>query len=173
MTVPIVTITDLDSYQAGDPQTVIDQATALVQAYCGWHVAPVLTETITVDSDGGRVLMLPSLHVIDLTSVKIDGEDITGFVWSEAGYATRYWWPYGPRTVEVTMKHGFAEVPDVQSIILAVASRAQASPSGAVRAQAGQVSVTYSQTGYNVAGGVSLMAHEKSILDLYRIPGRP
>lgn len=173
MTEPIVTTTDLDSYQSGAPQTVIDQATALVRAYCGWHVSPVVTETITVGSDGGRVLMLPSLHVTDITSVTVDGVAQTDYSWSEAGYVTGCYWPTGPRSVAVSLTHGFADAPDVASIILAVASRAQASPDGVVRVQAGQVSRTFSQTAFNVAGGVSLVAHEKAVLDLYRIPGRP
>lgn len=173
MTEPVAQIADLDAYQSGDPQAVIDQATALVRAYCGWHVSPVATETITVDSDGGRVLLLPSLHVTGITSVTVDGVEQTDYSWSEAGYVTGCYWPVGPRSVVVTLTHGFADVPDVKSIILAIASRAQASPNGVIRAQAGQVSETYSQTSSNVAGGVSLMAHEMRILDLYRIPGRP
>lgn len=168
---------DLTQYQAGDPQALIDQATAEVRRYCGWHIAPALTEPVTVDGSGGLFLSLPSLHVTNVTAVTEDGllRDPSTYEWSEQGQLwAAYPWSGHFRGVTVDMTHGFSDVPeDVRAIVMAVASRAQLSPDGVVRRQVGAVSESYSQTGFNVAGGVSLMPHEKADLDSYRIRPRP
>lgn len=173
---PLATVSDLSIYQAGDEQAAIDQATALVRAYCRWHVSPSLIETITVDSSDGPALMLPTLHITDVSAVTQAGVVLDPTYYTvHAGYLLRAddsgCWS-GPVTVSLT--HGFPDVPlEVRAIILAVASRAQVSPDGVIRRQVGAVSESYSQTGFNVAGGVSLMQHEKDTLDLYKLPPRP
>lgn len=171
---PIVTTDDLDAYLSGDKQQSLDAATAAVRAYCGWHVTPVVTESITVDVEGCTVL-LPSLHVLDLEALKVDGEDVPrgdGYEWSQTG-TLRVHAKRGFRKLEITMTHGYKSAPDVAGVILAAAARYIASPSGIVRAQVGQVSETYTQTGFNQAGGVALLESEKAILDPYKLPPRP
>ena len=42
------------------------QAEALVRGYCGWHIAPSRSETITVRTFGGTSVMLPSLLVTEV-----------------------------------------------------------------------------------------------------------
>lgn len=81
-----------------------------VRALCGWHVAPVVTETITVDSDGGPLLVLPSLRVVDVTSVSIAGAEVAAPAWSSHG-VIRGCWPAGQRNVAVTLAHGFDRAP--------------------------------------------------------------
>ena len=172
MTGPIVTTTDLDSYQSGDPQTVLDQATALVRAYCGWHVAPSVTETITVDGSGSSLQLLPSLYITDIASVTVDAVLVEGYTWSQAGYMRKAGcWPC--EQVTVTLTHGHASVPDVQAVVLGLASRAQKSPDGVTRTQVGAISESYSLTGVGTAGGVTLVESDRAVLDRYRIPARP
>lgn len=88
---PIVTTTQLAAYQGGDPQSLIDQATALVRAWCGWHVTPSKTETLELEVDGSTFLPLPSLHVTGVTSVVMDSVTLvqdTDYQWSQAGVLT-------------------------------------------------------------------------------------
>lgn len=174
MTEPIVTTGQLDAYLAGDPQAALDMATAAVRAYCGWHVAPSQVETVTVDADGHTVL-LPSLHVTAVSSVTVDDVllEAEAFDWSAAGILRLTASACGFRKVTVVMTHGYETVPEVAAIILAVSARAIASPSGVVRAQVGQISETYSQTGANQAGGVALLDAEMATLDRYKLPPRP
>ena len=173
---PIVLVGDLESYQGGDAQSLIDQATALVRSYCGWHVAPVITETLVLDGSGSATQMLPSLRVRGISTVTYDGVPLSPdeYDWSPVGYLTvpgRCSKRAG--ALSVTLTHGFDDAPDLAAVVMAVVSRAQASPNGVVRTQAGPFAETYSQTAFNVAGGVSLVAHEYSILDRYRLPPRP
>ena len=49
---------------------------AEVRAYCGWHIAPVVTETLTLDGPGGHLLVLPTLRLVDLLSVTNEGHAV-------------------------------------------------------------------------------------------------
>lgn len=166
---PIVLVEELEAFQAGDAQAAIDDATAVVRGYCGWHITPSLTEIVTVDGAGRAALMLPSLHVTAIVSVVANGTpvDLADVTWSEAGFLLREAYPYswsGP--VVVAFTHGWAEAPDVAMVIKAVATRGQASPGGGFVRQVGQVA--YQQpTG---DGGGAFLESEKAILRRYRVP---
>ena len=169
-----VAASDLASYQAGDVDSLLEQATALVRSFCGWHVSPSVAESVTVSEWQKGAILLPSLHITAVTSVVEDGTTLvpTDYLWDEAGIVGRLGVPWTTRgkAVTVTFTHGWDRAPDFEAVILAVASRAQASPDGVTRRQVGLVSESYSQTSANVAGGVSLLAHEKDALRAYRLP---
>jgi len=182
---PIVIASDLVAYQGGDAQNLIDQATALVRRYCGWHVTPSLSETVILDGSGNGIQLLPTMHLSAVTSVTYDGVLLTDedYSWSPVGvieyapsgpyFSTAVRWATGLGKVVVVMTHGFDEAPDLAGVIMAIASRAQASPNGVTRSQMGPFSESFSQTGANIAGGVSMVKHEEGILDRYRLHPRP
>ena len=187
MAVDLVTPEELDAYLSGDRNASLAAAMAAVRSYCGWHVAPVETHTVTIRAEGEGVLLLPSLHVVSVDSVEVDGEPVTDYSWREHGtlrttsrccMSTHLW---GHRhegggwcgKVEVAFTHGFDEADDVKGIVLAAAARMASSPAGVVRAQTGQVSETYTQTSPNQAGGMALLDSERAVLDRYRLPARP
>lgn len=174
MVAELVHPSEFDAYLSGDPHAALVAAEAAVRSYCGWHVAPSKAETVTVWGDGAAVLLVPSLHVTEVAEVRVDGKVVDGYTWRVHGAL------HGRclrGRVEVDMTHGFpADSPAgevLRSTILAVAARAIASPSGVVRAQVGQISETYSQTGFNQAGGVALLDGEMATLDRYKLPPRP
>lgn len=181
---PIVRPADLAAYLASDPQALIDAATAAVRRYCGWHIAPSRSETLTFRSDGSLTQILPTLRVTSIESVTYDGLllDPTSYQWDPWGvlsYAPSTLWPSywgsyrAPAPLVVTLTHGFDSVPDVAAVITSIVARAQASPDGITRSQVGQVSQTYSQTGQGQAGGLAFLPNELSVLDLYRLASRP
>ena len=171
---PIVLVGDLESYQGGDAQSLIDQATALVRRYCGWHVTPERTETMALDGSGGRSLRIPSLHVTGVSAVTNDGTAYTDddFAWSSVGTLTRGprtgIWAEGPRKVRATVTHGYSpdDAADLASVIMARATRMQASPGSASRVQAGPFSEQYES-------GSGFTSDEMATLDRYRLPPRP
>jgi hypothetical protein len=153
------------------------QAEALVRAYCGWHIAPSRADVEeTLRGDGGAPLLLRSLYVTAVASVVDDGTTLAltdDYIWSQNGVIRRagYW---GTGDVVVTYTHGYDEPPaEVTAIVQAVAQRAVNNPGSSVRRQVGQVSDTYSQTGFNQSIPLALLDAEKAILDHYRIPPRP
>lgn len=167
----------IGAYQVIDQTWWMQAAQAAVRHYCGWHIAPSVTETIVVNASGGKALALPSKHVTALTSVLVGTTDVTASVaWSQAGtiVLTSGFWPDLPGSVHVTITHGWDidEVPDVAAIILAVARRARTSP-GAIAAQSvNGASVSFATSG-GAPLGVPLMRAEMEALAPYRLGARP
>lgn len=93
---------------------IVDDAVAQLQILAGWHIAPVVTETIVLDHDGGRDLLLPSRKVVKVDEIRdMSGSTpavITGWRLSPAGYVTGCW-PRGTAVLEVDLTHGYAQTP--------------------------------------------------------------
>lgn len=149
-------------------------AEAAVRAYCGWHIAPVILEDVTLDGTGTRSVFVKTLRLVAVTSATSDGTvlDPLTLEWSEAGFIrSESVWPDKLRAVKLSIQHGFDSVPDVAEIIRAIAARAESAPTGVIREQAGAVSISNSMVAPGVSGGVVLMDHERRMLDRYRIVG--
>ena len=150
-------------------------AQAVVRRFCGWHVAPSVTETLKVTGSGGRRLTLPSGHVTGLSKVSVCGTvlDIESSMdWDQAGVMVLRpgmgLWPDVPGAVEVTLTHGWDpdEVPEVAALIATLAQRAASGP-GVVASQ----SVNGASVAYLTAGGaplgIPLLEIEKETLAPY------
>lgn len=136
-----------------------------VRRRCGWHIGPVVDQTFTVDGRGAGWLVLPTLRMVDLLALTVDGaaQDVTGVEWSHRGMirgivsARRY------RGVQVTIRHGFDDYDDLVQLVGNIAQRAQQLPDGNVAARTvGSVSYTYREPG--------LFAGELEQLEPYRLP---
>lgn len=161
---PLVDKADLEG-QPGAPFTdaQVKTATDVVRAAAGWHIAPEVTETLTLDHDGSRLLVLPSLHVVDVAAVRdITGStprDLTGWRWSGAGMIEGRF-PAGFRAVEVELTHGYATVPDALLGVIAGAT------SGRIRShQAGPFQVTFADE--------QGATNPQAVLARYTLPSRP
>ena len=125
---PLVTAGDLVGMR-GAPFSDDDVRAAgdAVRVACGWHVAPLVTEVVELDSDGARVLMLPSLHVESVTLVEdVTGDTpvvLTGWRVSRKGMLWRSSWPCGFSAVRVSFTHGWESCP--AALMGAVASNAR------------------------------------------------
>jgi hypothetical protein len=159
------------------------RAEATVRAYCGWHIAPVKDETLTLDGPGTGTLMLPSLHVLDVLSITEDEILLTplDYAWSQAGMVRRFasgcWqvdrqprWTGNFRAVVVEITHGFTDwPPDVLVVIDRLVARAV---SGAgVLSQVGAVSYATGQDGLPLSD--TLSSADTAPLARYLLPFRP
>ena len=103
---------------AGFPSEAVERAAAEVRDEAGWHIAPVITETVTVNGRGGQILLVPSLRIVAVIAVRdvtdpasprvLDGwrvDKSAGLLHRDAG------WPRGVASVEVEMRHGFTACP--------------------------------------------------------------
>lgn len=115
----------LDSFP-GAPfsEDVVDAAVAALRSEAGWHIAPVVTETVTIDATGGVVLMLPTMRLVSVQAVRDMTDSLapvamTGWRVSRSGMLQRpLGWPLGFSMVEVDMTHGYAETPaDLHAVI--------------------------------------------------------
>lgn len=161
----------MDGFTAGTPEQAATQA---IRDYCGWHVAPVITATLTLDGTGTDTLLLPSRRVVTVDSVKLDGTalEATTYEWSADGLLRRKHgcWPDTYRSLEVTLSHGFADMSALADVAASIMARVKIDPTGALANQrAGTQSVGF------VAGasGGGLMASEKARLEPYRLTWGP
>lgn len=151
-------------------------ACTAVRSYCGWHVAPVVTETVTLDVAGfGPLLFLPTLHLVSVAEVRDVTRDaptvLDGWRTTAAGaVASPRGWPIGFSAVEVDMVHGFDECPaDILAVLQSMTS--VSSDLVTTQDQAGPFMV--SSPAYATAGPASLSYTQMSILAPYRLPPRP
>lgn len=164
---------------ASDPfvEEAIKAASRRIRNYCRWHVAPVIQHTVRIPLRPRQPLYLPTLHVVDVLALVVGGVavDLDTIEWDESGIIELSRSSFSTaavrRTAQVTFAHGYDEVPeDIVDLTLMVASRALGSPLGVVREQTMSSSITWSQAGFNVAGGTVLLDHEQESIDIYRRP---
>lgn len=95
-------------------QAAVNAAAEQVRTLCGWHIAPEITETIRLDSDGAATVLLPSMRVASVESVRDadTGEELAEWRWSPHGMIHRPGgFPEGFQRIEVTFTHGFPKAP--------------------------------------------------------------
>ena len=160
---------------ANDPRVgpLLKGASAAIRRYCRWHVAPVITETMTLDGPGGSLLRLPTLHLVEITSLTERGTalDVDDLEWSHRGMVRRRngCWTDRFRGIVAVVEHGFDDADDIKQIVQQVVANAIASPLGATSESAGALSVSWSTTAPGVSGGLSLLERDLATLSMYRL----
>lgn len=144
---------------AGVDEAAWEWLVAKVRGYCGWHIAPVITETVTLDGSGTHLMVLPSLQVVNLVSITNDGAPVDP-EWSRSGMVRLHCWTRRLRGVVAEVEHGFDEWPDDLTAAMVDMS------STAALAGVSFVSSGAHQVRFESAMSVSQM----EILDRYRLP---
>ena len=143
-------------------------ACAAVRSYCGWHVAPSITETVTVDGAGGDFLLLPTLHLTALHSITSDGVGVVDPEWSGAGMVRGPGWSRRLRGVVANITHGYDECPaEVLAVLSVMVEQGGSSPSGAERLTNGPFTMQVSAAAQ--AGAVGLSGQHRGVLNKYRL----
>lgn len=177
---PLATSTDLAAWLAGDDGTAVAAAQNAVRGHCQWHIAPVLEQVATLDTQPEvGTLWLPTLRLVSVEEVVLTAADPDDEVTLTAGvdYAAglelgvvvglvpRYW-PRAFGAVRVAFTHGHDEVPPVvKAITTRLAAAFIDAPSGATTEAVGPFSTQH--------GPTALTADEKAMLAPYRIENRP
>ena len=67
----------------------MDEAiTSMIRAYCGWHVAPEVNESRKFDYDGSGRLFIPTLNLVEVQRISVDGKDLYDWTFSQDGWVT-------------------------------------------------------------------------------------
>ena len=148
---------------------VLDSVSAAVRDWCGWHVSPSLECTFTGNGEG-RLLMLPGMGVTAVSSLSVNGEETTAFVWTSAGMVrlTDGEFPREWRTVECTYTAGF-DNSAIGAVVAQVAANMLVASPGVAEEHVGSAGITYNRTGNGITGGVSLLDRDLEILAPYRL----
>lgn len=137
------------------------QAGETVRDYCGWHIAPPRTETLTFRGDATNRIFLRSLYVTAVESVIVDGATLVegvDYVVNRAGYITRLgagaWW--SGEEIVVTFTHGYDEPPaSVTAVVQALAQGAISNPSALTRKTIGPFTDVYATPSDQLVMGLS------------------
>lgn len=149
-------------------QDVIDRATDRMRRYCRWHVFPERQDTVTLSTDGSASVLLPSLRVVEIERVEIDGAYADNFGVDKDGRLrlTSGRFPDALGAVEVTMLHGYDEdeLDAVRDVLLGMIERVTTLPHFIKSSSVGEASVTY-----GVDAALRPTFGDKEVLDEYRI----
>jgi hypothetical protein len=175
----MITLAEFAELKGSPSQTRLDQAVSNIRAACGWHIAPVLTETVTLDGPGRSVLLLPSLRVTDVASVTENGRELvegTDYEWSAKGtLRRRCGWTDRYRGIVVEFTHGggrcsvtggFVAPAELVALIFDVATSAAAVPVGQQPEKIGPFE-------FGGAAGVQFDSSQQRIIDRYTIGNAP
>lgn len=190
---PLATAQQLADYSRGtitatDPRVgpLLDAVSRTIRRLCGWHIAPVIEETLTLDGPGGHLLELPTMRLLGVISLterrptpyrpgttawQWDADALADLEWSPLGTIRRRSgvWTDMYRGIEVRVRHGYETAPDVAQVVCQVAAMTLASPTGAITEQAGGVSMHWGTTASGVAGGMSILDRDLATIEPYRI----
>lgn len=173
----LITVSDFnaatnDRY-AGDAriEPAIAAASAAIRAYCGWHVAPVLDCSITLDGEAGDI-WLPTNALASVTSAKVGGEDVTVTGSNRRGRVRLAHKTCGLGNVEVGYTAGYdvAACPDLMGVVVQrVMASVAMTTYGVSQETAGGVSISYSGSALSDLGSAFLPDSVKAALSTYRL----
>lgn len=160
-----MTLPPLADLPVGTDEAAWLAACDAVRGYCEWHIAPSVTETLTLDGPGGSVLHLPSAHVTAVASVANNGTAVADPQWSASGMIRADYgrWTERFRGVVVELTHGYDECPaDVLKVLRDLIDGA--GRTGVAQVTSGAHSVRY---------GPTLGSEQRATLDRYRLAPLP
>lgn len=165
---PLITVGELADYlqRPVDPARgplVVAGASAAVRAHCRWDLSYDPAATFTVDGNETRVLNLPTLNLIAVDEVRVNGVALldSEFRWARRGQLFRDAGWSRWQQIDVDCEHGYAPAPDVVRIVaLGLAARYLSNPESLKIATVGSVQRTYND----------LTSLDLSLLDAYRLP---
>lgn len=181
---PIISPDDLRVLYPDVPFTdqQLDTATANLRQYAGWHVAPALEDTITVEALGGeRSLTLPTLHIVSVSEVRrrTGGEwrpiSARDYVAATSQRASAIWagarcgWQRG--LYQVDLVHGYSPVPANLLAALVTLSNPRPGPADIASETLPGHSVTF-RAGGTLSRTLDALV-SSGALDAYRLPPRP
>lgn len=172
---------------AGDVriESNINAASAAVRSYCGWHIAPALGCTLTerLLAGNGRVkrsgpdllIQLPATLVTEVTSVTLDGVELTDYDLAPNGILRLFDVCRLDRKSQIVVSYtaglsdGMSDA--LKELIAGRVIHALAQPYGVQSESAGGVSITYSGSWAASASATALPDDNRATLEPYRVKG--
>lgn len=115
----------------------VTQAGEAIRNALGWHLAPSVEETLTVDSPGGVNVYLKTKYLTDVAEVRdvTAGTVLTGWTFTRLGrMRRRSGWPCD-HVLEFDVTHGLEDCPDELLPIGAAIARSGSSSSNVLKAR--------------------------------------
>lgn len=173
----LITVSDFNAATnnryAGDAriEPAIASASAAIRAWCGWHVAPVLDCSITLDGEAGDI-WLPTNALASVTSAKVGGEDVTVTGYNRRGRVRLAHKTCGLGNVAIDYVAGYdvTACPDLMGVVVQrVMASVAMTTYGVSQETAGGVSISYSGSALSDLGSAFLPDSVKTALSTYRL----
>ena len=173
----LITVSDFNAATnnryAGDAriEPAIASASAAIRAWCGWHVAPVLDCSITLDGEAGDI-WLPTNALASVTSAKVGGEDVTVTGSNRRGRVRLEHKTCGLGNVAIDYVAGYdvSACPDLMGVVVQrVMASVAMTTYGVSQETAGGVSISYSGSALSDLGSAFLPDSVKAALSTYRL----
>lgn len=173
----LITVSDFNAATnnryAGDAriEPAIASASAAIRAWCGWHVAPVLDCSITLDGEAGDI-WLPTNALASVTSAKVGGEDVTVTGSNRRGRVRLASKACGLGNVAIDYVAGYdvSACPDLMGVVVQrVMASVAMTTYGVSQETAGGVSISYSGSALSDLGSAFLPDSVKAALSTYRL----
>lgn len=173
----LITVSDFNAATnnryAGDAriEPAIASASAAIRAWCGWHVAPVLDCSITLDGEAGDI-WLPTNALASVTSAKVGGEDVTVTGSNRRGRVrlAHKTCGLGNVTIDYVAGYDVAACPDLMGVVVQrVMASVAMTTYGVSQETAGGVSISYSGSALSDLGSAFLPDSVKAALSTYRL----
>lgn len=152
----------------------IAAASAAIRSFCGWHVAPALDCSITLDGEAGDI-WLPTCALNSVASATVNGAEVEVTGHNRRGrvrLAGCGYWRGGLGNVTVDYNAGFDSdiAPDLVSIVAKrVVAEVALTTYGVASESAGGVSISYSGTALSDSGGTYLPDDVRQALMPYKL----
>ncbi|MEV5360582.1 hypothetical protein AB0K45_09585 [Micrococcus luteus] len=159
-----------------ETQRLLSAGLAAARRFCGWHVTGVREDDeVTLDGPGGELLVLPTLHLVELTGVVEHGVALDvdtdvhvsarGLVRKRSGAC----WSRHYGAITVTMNHGFDDAADFNAAVLSFVDRSSYAAAGGRRKAVGP----FQYETEAMAGASAFSTVERSLLEQYRLESAP
>jgi hypothetical protein len=134
------------------------------------HVSFVADEAVVLDGNGKESLLLPAAPVTAVSSVQVDGTELTystDFEWSADGFLRRVGacWPDRLRCIEVVYSHGYEFIPDDIAEVVIDQARAQY----AVRPGLTSMTVGGQSVAFGAQASIGVTSQWKTAVEKYRL----
>lgn len=156
---------ELDSIDAVRAELLLANASAAIRAEVGQVLSLVTDDEVTVDPDGG-LLLLPEIPVLSVSAVTVDDVALDPTAWHvrRSGVLRVTSVLYPTSTVQVTYTHGLDPLPDaLRGLCLQIAGRLYSNPESLTSETVGAWSGSRGPL-----GGIVLSEDEKRALDPFR-----
>ena len=149
----------------------IAAASAAIRSFCGWHVAPALDCSITLDGEAGDI-WLPTCALNSVASATVNGAEVEVAGHNRRGRVRLASKTCGLGNVTVDYNAGFDSdiAPDLVSIVAKrVVAEVALTTYGVASESAGGVSISYSGTALSDSGGTYLPDDVRQALMPYKL----
>jgi hypothetical protein len=160
-----------------ETQRLLSAGLTHAQRHCGWHVVGIRdVQGLLRNGTGGKLLALPTLRLLDLTSLTENGValDVTGIVESADAAGHLYkksggTWSRGYSNIVVAFTHGFDDADDFNAAVLSFVDRSSLTVTGGRANAVGPFKYDVEA----MSAGSAFSAVERALLEQYRLESAP